>query len=46
MCIVELEQMFAKFVKEKGIDEVVIGNVVIMLMLLADDMMDKSFQEH
>ena len=28
-----LEQMTTKFVKEEGIEEVVIGNVVIMLFL-------------
>ena len=29
--------MVAKFVKEEGVDKVVIGNVVIMLLLYADD---------
>ena len=29
--------MVAKFVKEEGVEEVVIGNVVIMLLLYADD---------
>ena len=29
LCIDELEEMIAKFVKEEGVEEVVIGNVVI-----------------
>ena len=38
LCINELEQMVAKFVKEEGVEEVVIGNVVIMLLLYANDL--------
>ena len=33
----ELEQMVAKFVKEDSVEEVAIGNVVILLLLYADD---------
>ena len=29
--------MVVKFVKEEGVEEVVIGNVVIMLLLYVDD---------
>ena len=36
LCIDELEEMVAKFVKKEGIEEVVIRNVVIMLLLYAD----------
>ena len=36
LCIDELEEMVAKFAKE-GVEEVAIGNVVIMLLLYADD---------
>ena len=32
-----LEQMVSMFVKEESIEEVVIGNVVIMLFLYVDD---------
>ena len=32
-----LEEMVTKFVKEECVEEVVIGNVVIMLLLYADD---------
>ena len=31
LCIDELEEMVAKFVKEEGVEEVAIENVVIML---------------
>ena len=37
LCIDELEEMVAKFVKEECVKEVSIGNVVIMLLLYADD---------
>ena len=37
LCIDELEEMVTKFVKEECVEEVVIGNVVIMLLLYADD---------
>ena len=37
MRIDELEELFAKFVKEECIEEVSIGNVVIMLLLYVDD---------
>ena len=33
LCIHELEEMVAKFVKEECVKEVSIGNVVIMLLL-------------
>ena len=33
-----LEQMTTKFVKEEGIEEVSIGNVVIILLLYVDDL--------
>ena len=36
LCIDELKKMFAKFVKE-GVKEVASGNVVIMLLLYAND---------
>jgi hypothetical protein len=39
LCIDELEEMVTKFVKEECIEEVAIGNVVIMLLLYADDVM-------
>ena len=32
LCIDELEEMVTKFVKEECVEEVVIGNVVIMLL--------------
>ena len=37
LCIDELEEMVTKFVKEKCVEEVAIENVVIMLLLYADD---------
>ena len=37
LCIDELEQMIFKFSKEEGIEEVIIKNLVIMLLLYADD---------
>ena len=37
LCIDELEQMVIKFIKEEGIKEVTLGNVVIMLLLYADN---------
>ena len=37
LCIDELEEMVAKFAKEEGVEEVAIGNVAIMLLLYADD---------
>ena len=37
LCIDELEEMITKFVKEECVEEVVIGNDVIMLLLYADD---------
>mgnify|MGYP000692216177 CR=1 FL=1 len=40
-----LEQMTTKFVKEEGIEEVVIGNVVIMLLLYADVVVHCSLLE-
>mgnify|MGYP006872738114 CR=1 FL=1 len=33
LCTNELEHIVAKFIKEEGIDEVTIGNVVIVLLL-------------
>ena len=38
LCIDNLEQMVAIFVKEDGIEEVVIKNVIIMLLERADDL--------
>ena len=37
ICIDELEQMITKFVKDKGVEEVPIRNVVIMLWFYVDD---------
>ena len=37
LCIDELEEMVAKFVKEDCVEEVAIGNVVIMRLLYADE---------
>ena len=37
LCTNELEEMVVKFVKEECVEEVAIGNVVIMLLLYADD---------
>ena len=37
LCIDELEEMVTKFAKEECVQEVVIGNVVTMLLLYADD---------
>ena len=37
LCINELEEMVTKFVNEECVEEVAIGNVVIMLLLYADD---------
>ena len=37
LCIDELEEMVAKFVKDECVEEVSIGNVVTMLFLYADD---------
>ena len=37
LCIDELEEMVTKFVKEECVEEVAIGNVVIMLLLYLDD---------
>ena len=37
LCIDDFEEMVAKFVKEECVEEVSIGNVVIMLLLYADD---------
>ena len=37
LCIDEFEEMVAKFVKEEGVEKVVIGNGVIMLLLYVDD---------
>ena len=37
LCIDELERMVTKFVKEESIEEFIIGNVVIMIVLYADD---------
>ena len=37
LCINELNQMFSKVVKEEGVEEGAIGNVVIMLLLYVDD---------
>ena len=39
LCIDELEQIVDKFVKEEGIEEVVVVNVVIMLLLYTNDIM-------
>ena len=39
LCIDELEEMVANFVKEEGVEEVAIGNVIIMLLLYAHDVM-------
>ena len=38
LCIDELEQMVVKFVREEDISEVLIGHIVIMLLLYANDM--------
>ena len=37
LCIDELVEVVSKFVKEENIEEVAIDNVVIMLLLYADD---------
>ena len=37
LCLDELKEIIAKFVKEENIEEVAIDNVVIMLLLYADD---------
>ena len=37
LCIDELEQRGIKFLKEEGIEEVTLGNVVFMLLLYADE---------
>ena len=37
LCIDELEQIITKFVKEKFIEEVIIRNIVIMLLLYANE---------
>ena len=37
LCIDELKEMVAKFVKEEGVKEAVIRNVVTMLLLYVDD---------
>ena len=39
LCIYELELTVVKFVKEEGIEEVVIGNVVLMFLLHIDDVL-------
>lgn len=36
-CIDRLEQMVLKFVHQEGIEEFVVGNVITMLLLYADD---------
>ena len=43
LCIDELEEVVAaKFVKEEGVEEVAIGNVVIMHLLYVDDVVFSS----
>ena len=37
LCTGKLEQMIVKLIKEEGIEEVVMGNVVIMLLLYLND---------
>ena len=37
LCLDELEEIVAKFVKEEGIKEVAVENVVIMLLLYVDN---------
>ena len=37
LCIDEWEKIVAKLVKEDGLQEVVIGNIIIMLLLYAND---------
>ena len=39
LCIDELEEMVTKFIKEECVDEVAIGNVLIMLLLYVDDVL-------
>ena len=43
LCVDELEQMIVKFVKEEGIEEVAIQNVVIMCLLYVDDVGVKAW---
>ena len=39
LCNDELEEIVAKFVKEEGVDEVVIGNIFIMLLIFANEVL-------
>ena len=37
LCIDESEEMVAKFIKEEGVEEVAIENVIIILLVYVDD---------